>query len=71
MLLLSSADYFKINFFLKKIRNTIGVSNSLDPYPVQHWVCPDLNPDLDCLQRLSESTTKSLLARSDGLVQNY
>ena len=39
--------------FLKKesFRNTIRVSNSLDPDQDLHSVGPDLDPD--CLQRLS------------------
>ena len=70
MLLLSSADFFKIKFIkirntikcfccqllisskltLKKIRNTIRVSNGLDPDQDKHSVGPDLGPN--CLQRL-------------------
>ena len=32
-------------------RNTIGVSNGLDPDQDQHFVSPDLGPN--CLQKLS------------------
>ena len=45
--LLSSADYFWNQHF----RNTIWVSNSLNPEQTQHFVRPDLGPY--CLQRLS------------------
>ena len=48
--------FFKIIFFLKKkIRNTIRVSNTLDPGQAQHFVGPDLGPN--CLQRLSADNT--------------
>ena len=48
MLLLASADFFKINFFSKNsLRNTIMVSNGLDPDQDRH----DLGPN--CLKRLS------------------
>ena len=54
MLLLSSADkiYFNKNVF----RNSIRESNGLDPDLDRHSVDPDL--DLNCLQRLSVSTSK-------------
>ena len=38
-------------------RNTIRVSNSLDPDQAQHFVGPDLGPN--CLQRLSADDTLS------------
>ena len=50
MLLLSPADLFQ-KFSEKNFRNTIRVSNSLDPDQDQHSVGPDLGPN--CLQRLS------------------
>ena len=44
--------FFFLNFFFKKCsRNTIRVSNSLDPDQARHFVGPDLGPY--CLQRLS------------------
>ena len=44
--------FFKIKFFkIKSLRNTIRVSNSLDPDQARHSVGPDLGPN--CLQRLS------------------
>ena len=44
--------YFsKSSFSKKKGRNTIGVSNSLDPDQARHFVGPDLGPN--CLQRFS------------------
>ena len=47
MLLLSSVDFFQNDFFSSKnsFRNTIRVSNSLDPYQDQHSVGPDLGPN--------------------------
>ena len=44
--------FFKINFFSNKsFRNTIRLSNCLDPDQAQHFVGPELGPN--CLQRLS------------------
>ena len=43
--------FFKINFFKKYFRNTIRVSNKLDPDQARHSVGPDLGPK--CLQRSS------------------
>ena len=44
--------FFKINFFSKiSLRDTIRVSNGLDPDHDQHSVSTDLGPN--CLQRLS------------------
>ena len=44
--------FFSKSTFLKNsFRNTIRVSNSLDPYQAWHFVRPDLGPN--CLQRLS------------------
>ena len=52
MLLLTSDDFFfKINFFKKKFKNTIRVSNGFDPDQDLHFVGPDLGPN--CSQRLS------------------
>ena len=52
----SSADFFRINFFSKeKIRDTIRVSNSLDPDQARRFVGPDLGPN--CLQNLSAEDT--------------
>ena len=42
--------FVKFNFFEKK-RNTIRVSNSLDPDQARHYVGPGLGTN--CLQRLS------------------
>ena len=50
MLLMSSADIFKINFFKKSFRNTIRVSNGLDPDQDRRSVGPDLGRN--CLQSL-------------------
>ena len=47
--------FFKINIFLKKIRNTIRVSNTLDPDQARHFVGPDLGPN--CLQTFSADDT--------------
>ena len=52
MLMLSSADFFfKFNSFKRSFRNSIGMSNGLDPDQDRHVVGPDLGPN--CLQRLS------------------
>ena len=68
MLVLSSADFFKINFFKNFFQelNSISMSNSLDPDQNRQPVGPDLGPN--CLQRLSaerkervESNNKNLL----------
>ena len=44
---------FKINFFVKHFRNTIRVSNSLDPDQARHFVGHDMCPNY--LQRLHVS----------------
>ena len=49
--LLLSVDFFQDQLFENPFRNTIRVSNSLDPDQAQHFVRPDLGPN--CLQRLS------------------
>ena len=53
MIFLPSADFFFPKLVIKKIsfRNTIGVSNGLDPDEDRHSVGPDLGPN--SLQRLS------------------
>ena len=51
MLLLSSVDFSEFTFFFNSLRNTIRVSNGLDPDQDQHYVGPDLGPN--CLSRLS------------------
>ena len=51
MFLLSSADFFKLTFSKYSFKNSIRVSNSLDPDQGRHSVGPDLDPN--CLQRLS------------------
>ena len=45
-----SADCFQNLFFQNYFKNTIRVSNGLDPDLDRHSVGPDLNPN--CLQRL-------------------
>ena len=49
--LLSVDFFFKLSFSKNYCRNTIRVSNSLDPDQAQHLVRPDLGPN--CLRRLS------------------
>ena len=49
---LSYMDFFKLSL-KKTLRNTIRVSNSLDPDQAWHFVGPNLDPN--CLQRLSEN----------------
>ena len=65
---MSSADFFQNQPFRKiSFRNTIRVSNSLDPDQARHFVRPDLEhfvgPDLgpNCLQRLSAEDNKDSL----------
>ena len=56
MLFCRLLTFFKINFFKKNsFRNTIWVSNRLDPDQVRHFVGPDPVPI--CLQRLSADET--------------
>ena len=53
MLLLSSADSFKINFLKNSFRNSFRMLNGLDPE------CPDLDPN--CLQMLSPASKQRVL----------
>ena len=55
--------FSKIKVFKKSFRNTIRVSNRLDPDRAQQNVGPDLGPI--CLQRLSEDNKKLLLSRKE------
>ena len=53
---LSSADFFSKSTFSKNsFRNTIKVSNRMDPDQAQCFVGPDMDPN--CLQRLSADIT--------------
>ena len=53
---LSSADFFRNQLLPKNsLRNTIRVSNSLDPDQARHFVWPDLGPN--CLLRLLTDDT--------------
>ena len=55
--LLSSAEFFsKSTFSNNSFRNTIRMSNLLDPDQARHYVRPDLDPK--CLQRLSADDTR-------------
>ena len=61
--LLWSANIFKSKTFLKKyFRNTITVSNSLDPDQDRRSVGPDLGPN--CLQKLSADNTSRQRVKS-------
>ena len=51
MILLSAAFFFQNELFQKTFRNTIRVSNSMDPDLARHFIGPDLGSN--CLQRLS------------------
>ena len=52
MLLLSSADFSKFTFLKRNVfRNTVRVSNGLDPDQDRHSAGSDLGPN--CLQMLS------------------
>ena len=53
---LASADFFfKITFSKNSFRDTIRVSNNLDPDQARHFVGPHLDPK--CLQKLSADAT--------------
>ena len=52
---LSSSDFFQNQLFEKSFRNTIRVSNSLDPDQARRFVGPGLVPN--CLQKLSVGDT--------------
>ena len=49
----------------EEIRNTIRMSNSLDPDQSRHFVGPDLGPN--CLQRLSADDTSRQRAKTSPL----
>ena len=57
LLIFFSKSSFSKNYF----RNTIRVSNSLDPDQARHFVGPDLGPN--CLQRLSADNTSKRRAK--------
>ena len=64
MLLLLSADFFsKLTFSKQSFRNTIRVSNCLDPDQDRLNVGPDLGPN--CLKRLSTDNKMHILARKE------
>ena len=54
---LSPADFFQNHLFQNSFKNTIRVSNSLDPDQVGHFVWPDLVPN--CLQKVSADDTRN------------
>ena len=56
--------FFKLTFSKKTFRNTIRVSNSLDPDQARHFVRPDLGPN--CLQRLPADDKSCHLRGSGG-----
>ena len=58
--------FLKLTFSKKSFRNTIKVSNSLDPDQAQHFVGPDLGPN--CSQRLS-ADDKSPLVGKELIIQ--
>ena len=62
MLLLSSADIFIINFLNFFFKNSIRVSNGLDPDQEGHNVGPDLGPILfsKVISRQQKSLLKSI-----------
>ena len=63
MLLLS--HFSKLNVSKNSCRNTIRVSNSLDPDQDRHFVGPDLGPN--CLCRLStDDRLLSVTSKSTG-----
>ena len=48
--------FFKSTFSKNSFRNTIRVSNSLDPGQARRFVGPGLGPN--CLQKLSADTSR-------------
>ena len=58
LIALSSADFFKLNFFGKNLSRMLSVSNRLDPDQTQRVVGPDLGPN--CLNFLSADDTSRL-----------
>ena len=62
MLLMSSADFFKLTFFKTiSFRNVINVANSLDQDQARHFVGPDLGPS--CLEKFSADDNKKSTSR--------
>ena len=58
--------FSKSSFLKNSFRNTIRVSNSLDPDQARRFVGPDLDPN--CLQRLSaDDTSRQIVELSSGL----
>ena len=55
MLFCRLMNFPKSTFLKNSFRNTISVSNSLDPDQARHFVRPDLGPK--CLQRVSADDT--------------
>ena len=64
MLLLSSADFFKITFFKNSFSNTIRVSNSLDPNQDRQSVGPDLGPN----HLSKEMIAVANMSRTNGII---
>ena len=62
LMLLVSADFFKINSKKNYFRITIRVSNGFDPDQDGYYVGPDLGPN--CLQRLSADDMPRVLTHS-------
>ena len=48
-------QFSKLTFLKNSFKNTIRVSNSLDPDQARHFVGPDLDPN--CLEKLSAEDT--------------
>ena len=59
----------KSTFSKNSFRNTISVSNSLDPDQAQHSVGPDLGPN--CLQKLSADDTSRQRVKFFSITNNY
>ena len=56
--------FFRVNI-KKTNRNTIRLSNSLNPDQTRHFVGPDLGPN--CLQKLSTDDTSRQRAKKPGI----
>ena len=66
-MLLSSVDFFPINFLKKNsFRNTMRVSNGLDPDQDRGHVGPDLGPN--CFAKVISRWKKSPLARKKLII---
>ena len=69
---MSSADFFSKSTFLKySFKNTIEMSNSLDPDQARHFVRPDLGPLTVCkgypLKTIKLTSQHSMFGHFNGV----